>query len=141
MRVLIADSDNQLLETLQSFLWDRGHEAEIVGDAVECMTVLRPFAPDCLVLADNLPGGGAEGVMRQTWTDSMHCQTPVILLTSEQSPREFESLAPPQTVWRLCQQQRLRKPFGLGELLDQLDSIASALRTTKDRAALAVTAG
>jgi DNA-binding response OmpR family regulator len=103
MRVLIADSDNQLLETLQSFLWDRGHEAE--------------------------------GIMRRIREDSKLSQTPVILLTSDQLPHEFESMATLLTV------RRLYKPLRLNDLLDQLESIDSALRSTKDRAAPAAAAG
>jgi DNA-binding response OmpR family regulator len=132
MKVLLADSDDLFLETLQSFLWDHGHEAEIAGDAMECMTVLREFTPDSVVLADELPGGGADGVIVQTREDSTLSQTAVILMSHKKPQEELESLASSVAIGRL------QRPFGLSELLSQLDSIERTARSTKNGAALSL---
>ena len=81
MKVLIADGDELLLETLQSFLWDRGFEAEIAGNALECLTVLRAFEPDVLVLADELPWDGEGAIVRMQNLSTL-TRIPVILLAS-----------------------------------------------------------
>lgn len=39
MRVLTANRDLALLETLQSNLWDCGHVTEIATDGIECSLI------------------------------------------------------------------------------------------------------
>jgi CheY-like chemotaxis protein len=121
VRILIADNDDFLLDTLQSFLWDRGHEAEIAADALECVTVLHEFVPDVLVLADELPWGGADGVMACMQDDPTLSRTAVVLLASNGAPES--SAASSRSV--------LRKPFRLGELLFKLESLAETTRSNR----------
>jgi CheY-like chemotaxis protein len=120
MRILIADDDEAFLEILQSYLWDRGHEAEIASDGLECITILRDFAPDVLLLERDLLWGGSDGVLAQMRDDPLIPRIPVILMTD--SPEEFDALTNPIVV------ALLRKPFRLSDLLEQIASAVHAER-------------
>jgi DNA-binding NtrC family response regulator len=66
---LLADPDEVLLEIVQSFLFDRGHEAEVASNGLECMSWLRQFVPDVLVLDQDLLWGGSDGVLARMIDD------------------------------------------------------------------------
>lgn len=114
MRVLIADSDEQFMELLQSYLWDMGHEVEYATTGMACIAILRDYAPDVLVLDDELLWGGCAGVLAEMQEDPFLADTPVIL-TSD-SGDKFPSLNPNVTAL-------LRKPFRLTDLARQIASI------------------
>lgn len=114
MRVLIADADEALLEILQSFLWDRGHEVEVAGNGLECLTMLREFSPDALVLDRDLLWGGGEGVLAHMCEDLGLAGVPVILVTDEDMAHRADGHV---VSW-------LRKPYRLSDLLAQIDSIS-----------------
>jgi DNA-binding response OmpR family regulator len=112
MRVLIADDDKGFLEILQFYLWNRGHEVQIATDGLACISALREFAPDVLVVARELLWGGGDGVVAEMRDDHLLCNIPVILIAD--SPEEFHPMADSFVVaW-------LQKPFRLSKLLVQL---------------------
>jgi len=80
MRILVADTDVDFLEILQSYLWDRGHETEIATNGLECIATLREFGPEVLLLGDELLWGGCEGVLALMVDDSSLRPTPIILM-------------------------------------------------------------
>jgi CheY-like chemotaxis protein len=114
VRVLLADADEPFLEIMQSYLWDCGHEAEIAADGLECITILREFVPDVLVLDGELLWGGCDGVVEHMRDNHLLCRIPIILIAD--TVREFYRPAYAQV------SARLRKPFRLSDLLDQLVS-------------------
>lgn len=116
MRVLLADAD-EFAELVQVFLWDCGHEAEVVRDGVECVTVLREFLPDVIVVDGNLQWGGSDGVVAWLKEHPHFAGTPVII-TAE--PAAGETVAPSDspTVGLLS------KPYRLGQVLDQITAAA-----------------
>jgi two-component system OmpR family response regulator len=114
MRVLIADADAALLEILRSFLRDRGHEVEIAGDGLECLSTLREFAPDVLVLDRDLLWGGGDGVMARMCEDPSLADVPVIFVADDDSSDKPRGLRAGQ----------LRKPLSLCELLACINSCA-----------------
>lgn len=113
MRVLIADADEALFALLQSFLWDRGHEAEFASDALKCLTMLREFVPDVLVLDRDLLWGGCDGVMAHMCEDPDLAAVPVILVANEDAPNIGGKL----------QVEELRKPYRLLDLLARINCI------------------
>ena len=116
MRILIVSPDEGFVEILQAFLWDHGHEGEIACDGLECITVLREFQPDLLVLYDDLPWGGSEGVLAWLREQPVLSEIPVILVT-EPGAREHSNggVAAPIV-------SRLQKPFRLNDLLVHINS-------------------
>lgn len=63
MRILITDGDKKYREQAQAFLWQRGHDARVAADGLECAEILRNYVPEILVLNCDLLWGGYQGVM------------------------------------------------------------------------------
>jgi DNA-binding response OmpR family regulator len=114
MRVLLADTDDIFLEIVQSFLWDRGHEAEIATDGLECISILREFVPDALVIDRDLVWGGPDGVLDLMAEDRLLSNIPVILTADG---RIDDELLARSGLPIAC----LTKPYRLGELLAHLN--------------------
>ena len=112
MRILVADNNDALLEALRCFLWERGHEVEVAGNAIECMAALNIFRPDVLVLADDLRWGGPDGVIACMQDDATLATIPVLLLAHDGTVAASE----------LPVRGPFRKPLRLGDLLVQLAS-------------------
>src|SRR3954465_2740354 len=117
MRVLLADAEEVLSETLQSFLWDRGYEAEVVANAAECLTVLHEFQPRFLVLNDNLPNAGTDEVLEQLVADRTLSTISVILVTTGVNEDKSTFVASSLAIGQL------RKPFKFNELLLMLSVV------------------
>jgi DNA-binding response OmpR family regulator len=116
MRVLLAGPDHAFLEVTQSFLWDFGHEAEIASDGIDCISILREFLPDVLVLDRDLLWGGSDGVLALMADDSLLSETAVVLM-GEESDMDDELVALSRSPVA-C----LAKPYRLGELLAGVNS-------------------
>lgn len=81
-RVLVADDDLQLCESLASLLQSAGHEARAVADGAACLECIPQFAPDVLVLDLAMPRLDGYGVIREMDALEVEGQLPdVIVLT------------------------------------------------------------
>jgi CheY-like chemotaxis protein len=148
MRVLVADGDEAFLEILQCYLWDRGHEAEVAADGLECITILGEFVPDIVLLERELIWGrssprscdngkkprwrpeyepfwrGSQGVLAHMRGARNFSETPVIMMAEGDPLEEFEPEPnPPLVGW-------LRKPFRLSDLLEQITTAARATQVS-----------
>ena len=123
MRVVLADSDHELLELVQSFLWDCGHEAEIASDGLECISILREFVPDLLVLDGDLLWGGSDGVLALMDEDLLLSEIPVVLTAEGDMADELVALSR----WPVA---CLTKPYRLGELLAHVNGARRFTPTT-----------
>lgn len=123
MRVLVAGSAEPRMEILQSFLWDHGHEAELAGNGLECLTVLRAFSPEVLILDHDLLWGGGDGVLAHMGEDPELSRVPVILIADDDLSHRVGAHV---VAW-------LKKPFRLSDLLARIDSIGRSA-TSSSRA-------
>ncbi len=81
-RLLVAYSDEPLLDVYQSFFWDRGFEVEVAANVAECLAMLPEFHPDVLVLQLELRGGSGDPILSHLRAASLqHSRVPVVLLT------------------------------------------------------------
>jgi CheY-like chemotaxis protein len=110
-RILLADEDDEFLEILQSFLFDRGYQCEVTHSGLECLALLRRFAPDLLVLDNDLLWGGADGVLSRMWEEPCLRRIPVIFTSGERAETRSQSLNSSPVVTQLV------KPFSLRQLL------------------------
>ncbi|HTN76891.1 MAG TPA: response regulator [Pirellulaceae bacterium] len=62
-RILLAHSDELLLDLYQSVFADDGRDVEAVTNALQCVRSLDMFQPDLLILEWELPWGGGDGVL------------------------------------------------------------------------------
>lgn len=119
MRILVADTDEEQLELLQSFLWDRGHEAEIATDGLECAVTLCEFQPEVVVIEEKLIGGDPDGILTTMREDQSLSGIPVVLITAEMTASELHAaVTAPVVSW-------LPKSYRLGDLLERIESARS----------------
>lgn len=85
-RVLLADSDQPLLERYGSFLRQSGFEVALSTNGLECLAQLRRFKPEVLVLEPRLPWGQGEGVLALMYEEPDVPVIPVMILTGHPDP-------------------------------------------------------
>jgi DNA-binding NtrC family response regulator len=84
-RVLIADSDEPLLETYRAFLAKEGFFVKTAPTALGCLTRLRAWVPEVLVLEAALKWGAAEGILT-LMAEGEVPRIPVIVLADSHDP-------------------------------------------------------
>ena len=114
-RVLVADDDRAIRESLARALELEGYEVVAVADGVESLTVVHRETFDALVLDVLMPGVDGLGVCRVLRGDGD--RTPVLMLTARQ-----------ETADRVAgldagADDYLPKPFDLDELLARLRAL------------------
>ncbi len=125
MRILIADADRNFLESVQSSLWDRGHDAELATTGLECSAILYRFIPDVLIIERDLLWGGCDGILAKLQDSPELSRIPVIILASH--PQEADpSPASPNII------ARMQKPCQLREALEQILSAVGALQSHRN---------
>lgn len=112
MRIIIADQEVSFLKTLQSFLWDQGHETKVAKDALECLPILRTFRPDVLTLSSDLLWGGSDGLLEEMQSDTLLQTVPVLLLLG---PHTMTPLRRHPLVVSTA-----RRPFRMHDLIQQM---------------------
>lgn len=117
--LLIAESDELMLDAMKRYLLLRGYEVETATGGVECLEKLRQNDGGVLILDLELSWGGGDGVLSVMRDDPVLAHMPVIL-TSIQSRVELllETISPPIT-------QILLKPFSLELLLSTIRSASA----------------
>jgi CheY-like chemotaxis protein len=116
--VLIAEAERELREAYIQFLSSLGFEIHIAADGLECLSKLRRFLPDVLILDLELLWGGGEGVLAVMREDTRLLHQRVILTSAVASAHVLKRLASPLGL------QALTKPFPLSNLLE-VDLLAS----------------
>jgi len=115
MRILIADADREVSETIRKFLDTCGYEVEVATDGVSCIEKLRRFSPAVLVLDRGLLWGGAAGVL--AWLGMRPLDTgPMVVMT------DAEEVRPPEMPNRRVVGY-LHKPFEMSSFLRKLAAL------------------
>lgn len=100
-RVLIADSNTEMLEFYQRFFGRCWYDVETVSSGLQCITALREMRPHLLVLHRNLLWGGFEGVMDRIRRDRDLPLVPVVAIeehgceSTSDDPQIFATLTTP----------------------------------------------
>jgi len=129
LRVLIADSDVNLVSSYAEFLERQGYEVAAVASGLECLARLRQFAPQVLVLEPSLPWGGADGVLARMQEEPALKDVPVIVLTYGRDRGALYRLAP----YRVA--DYLIKPQSPRRLAERISAIARRLSEGRSHAA------
>ena len=79
-RVLLADDDRAIRESLERALELEGYAVTSVIDGVQALSVARRDAPDVVVLDVMMPGVDGLGVCRVLRADGI--RTPILMLTA-----------------------------------------------------------
>ncbi len=129
-RVLVADDDRAIRESLARALELEGYAVTGVGDGVEALATLRRDAFDALVVDVMMPGVDGLGVCRVLRAEGDH--TPILMLTARvETPDRVAGLDAGADDY-------LPKPFELDELLARLRALLRRAAVQGERDALAV---
>jgi DNA-binding NtrC family response regulator len=113
-RVLIADSDFEMLEIYEDVLPNIGYAVRTAVDGLECWRKVRSFRPDVLVIDRELRWGGADGVLA-LMKEEFFCVS-VVLTTDDD--RTNGAIGQPHGIVVRC----LQKPFGFHALMSAIRS-------------------
>ena len=117
-RILIADSDAELLEQYVDRLTAAGYDVRSATDALSCVDHLKHFDPELLILEPMIPWGQGEGIMCYMREEADVPLVPVIILTSGTDLLEGYQLP------RFPVLERHQKPLSAKALLDSVQHIA-----------------
>jgi len=85
-RVMLAMAHKPLLSAYCKLLACDGFEVTTATDGLWCMSLLRSFAPDVLVIDPALPWGGGDGVVAWMGEDHALAQVPVLAFPTQPIP-------------------------------------------------------
>ena len=80
MRLLIADSNEIVLESYARHFSKVGMTVATSPNGIDCVTTLRSFRPDLLVIEIDLPWSGAAGVLARMHEEHGLPKVPVIVM-------------------------------------------------------------
>jgi len=89
-KVLIAEDESHIAESLGFILEREGHRVETVPDGETVLLRLRGGLPDLLILDVMLPGLNGFEVLKAIKSDPRLNSLPVIVLTAKTQPRDRE---------------------------------------------------
>jgi DNA-binding response OmpR family regulator len=78
-RILIADPDIDIRESLRLYFEANGHEVQTVSEAGDIIRVARPWQPNAILISDELPGYPFQ-VSHDLLEDTLVGHVPVIML-------------------------------------------------------------
>ena len=123
IHVLIADSDEYLLDNYREYLEQHGFEVTTVTTGLECVERLRDCAPDVLVLEPSIPWGWGDGVLAMMHEDPDIPLVPVIVLTYGYDRGLLYRLAP-------LPHRRLPDQAAERETINPADTVCPCIPTT-----------
>src|SRR6478752_2669799 len=85
VRVLVADDDRAIRESLERALELEGYEVTSVADGVQALTAARRMEPDIVLLDVMMPSVDGLGVCRVLRADGV--RTPILMLTARPGSR------------------------------------------------------
>lgn len=86
VRILLAGSTNYRWRSYHKRLDDAGFSVQLTNSGVDCVTALREFQPNLLVLDPNIPWGGGDGILAVRDEEPELKNNLVMILTSRCEP-------------------------------------------------------
>ena len=109
-RLLATDPDRVLLNIYRAYFPNFGFDIATSADGLECVVLLRDFAPDAVILSLERLWGGGDGVLSIVREDSQMRPIPVVLtIDGLNASKAMRHLLPPVV-------KIMEKPFRLREL-------------------------
>ncbi len=115
-RVLVVDDDEQVLESVQLALQDRGYEVMLARDGSEALVRAERDEPDLIILDVVMPKRSGFVVLDRI--RKSHVRSPrIIMVTANDAPRQRE-FAESRGIDAF-----VSKPFDMCSLLNKVDSL------------------
>lgn len=121
-RVLIAEDEPHIVESLRFILERGGYDVSTVTDGKDVVDAARAEAPDVIVLDVMLPGINGFDVLKSLKSDSGFSDTPVLMLTAKGQEQDRA------TATRLGVDAFITKPFSNRDVLECIDRLAETGR-------------
>lgn len=86
VRILLAGAPNYRWRSYHKRLDEAGFSVRLTNSGVDCVTALRDFNPNVLVLDPNIPWGGGDGVLALCNEEPELKDTLVMILTARCEP-------------------------------------------------------
>jgi DNA-binding NtrC family response regulator len=96
--LLVANSDNAMSGLYNHYFSSVGYRVETVSDGRACLDRIREDLPDMLLLDQQLPWGGGEGVLACLREESDLTRIPVILFADVLPIQELSRLLVPPVI-------------------------------------------
>jgi len=119
-RILIADDEKNILDTLSDFMEDIGHHVDLAGDVDSALTLMQTNEYDILLTDKNMPDTGdkKEGGMRLLKHAKEHNPlTEVIMITG------YATVESAVEAMKLGAFDYVMKPIPLNELKEKIDRV------------------
>lgn len=113
-RILIADDEEALVETLGDLLESRGFEVLAAYEGVRTIELVNKEKPDLIILDLNMPAGTGQSVLEAIRNRPSTRSIPVIVLTGAGLPQLKDELI------KLGAQAYIEKPYKADEILDTI---------------------
>ncbi|MGE3316382.1 MAG: PleD family two-component system response regulator [Planctomycetaceae bacterium] len=120
-RVLVADDDSGILETIRAALVGRGYDVVTAHDGAEALMCAERDAPDLIVLDMVMPRRSGLSVIDRLHSNKARKATPIIVVSGQNDERQLEYMNERGVV------EYLHKPFDIDQLLKRIDAILPAL--------------
>ena len=121
-RVLLAEDEPNIVESLQFLLERAGFDVAVENDGHLALKAALENCPDVLVLDVMLPGLDGYEILRQLRADNRSCDLPVMMLTAK-GQREDREMALDSGVDIF-----MTKPFANAEIIQAVNELADRSR-------------
>lgn len=88
--ILIAEDEEIIRNLLQNRLLDEGYQVKIAKNGVECLSALKQYQPDLLLLDIIMPKKDGFEVLEDMRRDEILRGVPVIIISNSGQPMEIE---------------------------------------------------
>jgi DNA-binding response OmpR family regulator len=116
-RIIIAEDDEIVSEVVREALTKAGHVVGVVDNGADALKAIKVKQPDLVILDCNMPELGGLMVLREIRTALSVYDTPVLMLTGRQSPRDVE------LAFNQGADDYMKKPFDPDELVFRVEEL------------------
>ena len=120
-RILLVDDAQQVLQTMQDLLLERGYEVEACDLSTESADLARELRPDLILLDVNMPGMSGWEVLEVLRLDPQTRRIPIVI-----SSADYGALREREDFLRSKGIEVLYRPFDLEELYAMVDRLIGA---------------
>lgn len=89
-KILIADDDVEMLETLSSLLKEQGYEILTAENGMDAVAKIKHELPSLILLDIHMPYMDGIGVLKEIKSNKMTVHIPVIMLTVDANMSEIQ---------------------------------------------------
>jgi DNA-binding response OmpR family regulator len=116
-RIIIAEDDEIVSEVVREALTKAGHVVGVVDNGADAVKAIKVKQPDLVILDCNMPELNGLLVLREIRTALALYDTPVLVLTGRQSPRDVE------LAFNQGADDYMKKPFDPEELVFRVEEL------------------